>query len=339
MRSIGVAVAHPDPGVVDELVHALEAHPDLYLAIDPAKASVVLAGADEMRTLAAGPPSPGRAIVGVAVEGDLQAVARVAVRSGAEDIVCWPHDGGVLRRSLREAASRARISAGGADGKVIAVVGARGGAGTTTLTGMLASALTESAVIDLDQAGDGQSAFLPPSTDPTFDKVLDVVDELDPAGLRSALTAHAAGRALCASPRRRSLDADRIERLVALLRAAVPYAIADVGRASDGGCRVALRDADAVVCVCAPDLQSMRGARVLGESHPGVRYVLNLATRLRLSSRDVSRVLGQRPVAVVPLDPTLRKAGEAGRLPSRGPARRAANRLAALLVEELRDGR
>jgi pilus assembly protein CpaE len=339
VRSIGVAVVHPDPGVVDELVHAIEAAPDLYLAIDPAKASVVLAGAVALLSLAAGPPSPRPALVGIAVDGDVQDVARAAVRCRAEDLVCWPRDGDVLCRSIREAASRARISASGAEGKVVAVVGARGGAGTTTVTGLLAGALPESALVDLDPAGDGQSAFVPPSTDPTLETVLEVVDELDPGGLQSALTPHAAGRALCASPRRRAAGADRIERLVALLRATVPYAIADVGRGSDDGGRVAVREADAVVCVCAPDLQSMRGARALGESLPGVRYVLNMATRLRLSPRDVSRVLGAPPVAVIPLDATLRKAGEAGRLPSRGPARRATNRLAALLSTELSDGR
>lgn len=335
MRSIGVAVAHPDPGIVDELVHALEAASDLYLALDPAKASVVVAGAGELRAMASG-PRPGIAVVGLAVEDDLADVARVALRCRAEDILCWPRDRSALRSAVREAASRARLAAGGTDGKVVGVVGARGGAGTTTVAGLLARALTDAAVVDLDGAGAGQSMFVPPGTEPTLETVLEVVEDLDPGALVSALVPHAAGRALCAAARRDPLAPERVERLMGLLRAAVPFAVADLGRATDAGTRAAMRNADIVVCVCAPDLQSMRGARAFGEASLGIRYVLNSATRFRISPRDVSRVLGTPPSAVIPLDPAIRKAGEAGRLPSRGPARRAVDRLAAALMREHR---
>jgi Flp pilus assembly CpaE family ATPase len=339
VRSIGVAIAHPDPGVVDELVHAVEAASDLYLALDPAKASVVVAGASELRSFAAEPPAAGVAIVGLAVDGDLPEVARVALRCRAEDIVSWPRDRSALRASVREAASRARLAAGGLDGKIVAVVGARGGAGTSTIAAMIARSLSEAAVVDLDAAGGGQSIFVPPATAPTLESVLDVVDDLDPGGLRSALVEHAAGRALCAAPRRESPTRERVERLSALLRAAVPYAVLDLGRGAEAGTRTMLRAADTVLCVCAPDLRSMRGALALRHPGPAPRYVLNMATRLRVSERDVSRVLGGGPAAVVPLDTVVRKAGEAGRLASRGPARRAVDRLAASIAKESTDGR
>lgn len=339
MRSIGVAVAHPDPGVVDELVHAVEAASDLYLALDPAKASVVVAGADVLRSLASEPPPAGVAILGLAVDGDLPEVARVALRCRAEDIVCWPRDRSALRASVREAASRARLAAGGVDGKIVAVVGARGGAGTSTIAAMIARSLSEAVVVDLDAAGGGQSIFVAPATTPTLESVLDVVDDLDPGGLRSALVEHAAGRALCAASRREPPSRERVERLSALLRAAVPYAVLDLGRGAEPGARIVLRAADAVLCVCAPDLRSMRGALSMRGSGHEPRYVLNMATRLRVSERDVTRVLGVAPAAVIPLDPVVRKAGEAGRLASRGPARRAADRLAATIAKENTDGR
>ncbi len=339
MRSIGVAVAHPDPGVVDELVHAVEAASDLYLALDPAKASVVVAGADELRSFASEPPPAGVAIVGLAVDGDLPEVARFALRCRAEDIVCWPGDRSALRTSVRDAASRARLAAGGIDGKVVAVVGARGGAGTSTIAAMIARSLSEAAVVDLDAAGGGQSIFLPPGKTPTLESVLDVVDDLDPGGLRSALVEHAAGLALCAAPRREAPSRERVERLSALLRAAVPFAVLDLGRGVEPGTRTVLRAADTVLCVCAPDLRSMRAALSLRGSGNEPRYVLNMATRLRVSERDVTRVLGVAPVAVIPLDPVVRKAGEAGRLASRGPARRAVDRLAATIAKENTDGR
>ncbi|MFY9587261.1 MAG: hypothetical protein WAT66_07395, partial [Actinomycetota bacterium] len=87
MPSIGVVVAHPDPGIADELVHAVEAEPDFYLALDPAKAAVVLAGTPSLRSLA---PPAGVALVGVSADHDLAAVAREALRCHAHDVLSWP---------------------------------------------------------------------------------------------------------------------------------------------------------------------------------------------------------------------------------------------------------
>ena len=331
MRSVGVAIIHADPGIVDELVHAVEATPDLFLALDQTKAAVVVAGSGAMRSLG---DRNGVAVVGLAVDGDLPEVARVALRCRAEDILCWPRDRETFRAAIREAASRARLAAGGSDGKVITLVGARGGAGTSTIVAMLARALKDSVVVDLDTIGGGQSMFLQSDADPTLERVLDVVDELDPAAFRSALSSHAAGRALCAPPRREAPARERVDRLLALLRASVPNAVVDGGRAADDGARLGTAKADAALCVCAPDLQSLRGARALGAAIPGLRYVLNMSSRLRVSARDVKRVLGVPPVAVVPLDPAVRKAGESGRLAPRGPGKRAVDRLAASLLKE-----
>lgn len=339
MRSIGVTVAHPDPGVVDELVHAVEAESDLYLALDASKASVVVAGPAQMRAFASDRPAGGVAVVGLAVDGDLPDVARVALRCRAEDILCWPRDRGAFRATIREAASRARLAAGGTAGKIIAVVGARGGAGASTIAALLGRALPESAVVDLDGVGGGQSAFIAAEIEPTLGTVLGVVEDLDPGGLVSALIPHASGRALCGRPRRELPEREAVERLTKLLRAAVPYAVVDAGRAADTGSSSALREADVALAVCAPDVQSMRGARALAGITPDLRFVLNMATRMRLSARDVHRVLGAPPSAVLPLDPAVRKAGETGRLPARGPGRRGADRLAASLVEEFTRGR
>jgi Flp pilus assembly CpaE family ATPase len=339
VRSIGVAVSHGDPRVIDELIHAVEAAPDLYVALEPAKASVVVAGAEQLGAFAAQPPPTGVAVLGLAVDGDLAQVARVALRCRAEDIVWWPRDRDAFRGTVREAASRARLSAGSTDGKVVAVASARGGAGATTVAALIARALPESLIVDLDAAGGGQSAFLAPDVEPTLDSVLGVVEDLDPRGLRSGFVAHASGRALCAAPRSIAVGRERVQRLVALLRATVPYVVVDLGRCADPATQGVFNDADASLLVCAPDLQSMRGARAIAAAAPETRYILNAATRLRLSVRDVTRVLGAAPTAVIPLEPAVRRAGEGGRLPAKGRARRVAERLAASLARELRHGR
>ena len=335
MRSVGVLVAHPDPGIVDELIHAVEGEEDLYLALDQAKASVVLAGGESLEQVAARPPVEGTAVVGLAVIGDLAEVSRTALRCRAQEIVCWPQDRPALRRILRDAASRARLDAGRADGRIVAIVGARGGAGATTIAAMLARAM-EAIVVDLEPVGAGQSAFLADGAEPTLGTVVAALDDLDPSALTAALTPHAAGVALCRDPRSTSITGPHVARLTALVRASAPVAVFDLGRAADDATRSVAREAEIRVFVCAPDVASMRGARALlelGEAH----VVLNGAARGRVSVREAGHVLGRKPVTV-PADRRIRRAGEAGRLPKRGRARKAIDDLAGRILAEARDG-
>ena len=336
MRSVGVVVAHPDPGIVDELIHAVEAEGDLYLAIDPAKASVVLAGAEALEGVIAKPPPEGTAVIGLAANGELAEVSRAALRCGAQEIVCWPQDRAALRQILRDAAARARLDARHAVGRIIVVTGARGGAGATTFAAMLARA-TEALVVDLDPIGAGQSAFLADGTEPTLGTVMAAVDDLDPSALAAAFTPHAAGVALCAGRRSVRPSEAQVSRLAALVRASAPVAVFDAGRAADDAAREIVRVAEARIIVCAPDVASMRGARELLDVAGG-HVVLNRSERRRVSAREATRVLGRAPAAVVPADGRVRRAGEAGRLPKHGPARRVIDAFASRLLEEIRDG-
>jgi Flp pilus assembly CpaE family ATPase len=336
VRSIGVAVAHHDPGIVDELVHAVEGEADLYLALDPAKASVVLAGGEALEEIAERPPPEGTAVVGLAANGDLANVSRAALRCRAQEIVCWPQDRPTLRQILREASSKARLDAGRLDGRLIAVAGARGGAGTTTIAAMLARAL-EAVVVDLDPIGAGQATFLADGAEPTLGTVLAAVDDLDPQALSAALTPHAAGVALCGGPRSRGATAAQATRLAALVRGSAKVSIFDVGRAGDDAAREVLRGADMRCLVCGPDVASMRGARAFLDV-AAAEIVLNDAARGRITAREVRRVLGHAPSVVVPGERRVRRAGEAGRLPRRGRARRAIDAFARRLLEEAADG-
>jgi pilus assembly protein CpaE len=339
VRSLGVVVSHPDPGIVDELVHAVEAESDLYLALDRTRASVLLAGGPQLETIPAEPPPQGTAIVGLAGDHDVATIARAALRCGAQEIVCWPRDRALLPAILRDASSRARLAAGRADGRVIAVAGARGGCGTTTIAAMIARAIPDSVVVDLDATGAGQSALLAEGADHTLGDLLSAIDDLDPSSVARAFAPHAAGRAICAPARSKGPSAVQATRLAALLRSAAPASVFDVGRGDGETADAVLSKADRVVCVCAPDVASMRGARALADacgSMPAV--VLNRLARMRLSPRDVARVLGEKPALVVPDEPAVRRAGEAGRLPARGTARRLVEKFSKRLLEEMNDG-
>ena len=71
---------------------------------------------------------------------------------------------------------------------------------------------------------------------------------------------------------------------------------------------------------------------------PTPRFILNQAARMRLSARDVARAIGDPPAVVVRFDPAVKRAGEAGRLPSRGAARKTLAGFAARLLEEVAVG-
>lgn len=339
MRSIGVAVAHPDPRLVDELVHDVEAAADLYLALDPASAGVIVCGESGLQAFSQEPPRPGVGMVGLSVDGDVTRVARAALACGAHEIVRWPDERHSLRSIVRDAAARASLRAAGTDGRVVAVVGARGGVGTSTVASLLAACLPDAAIVDLDRVGAGQSNFVARDVTPTLDEVLAAAGDLDPTAFASALVPHAAGRVLFGPPRAPSVSADQIVKVLTLLRASVPFAVCDAGRGGDEGGRVLLSNADVVVSVGAGDIGSVRGALALqsAASRP-IRFVLNASERSRLRPRDVGRVLGTPVAAVVPFDPAVRRAGEAGRLPARGPARRSVARYARALEEELANG-
>jgi Flp pilus assembly CpaE family ATPase len=123
--------------------------------------------------------------------------------------------------------------------------------------------------------------------------------------------------------------------LTALLRGSVGTAVCDLGRADSPAAAPVLAAADVVLCVYAPDVASMRGARALPVP---ARVVLNQAARARLHGRDVARVLGERPAGVIPFDARVRRSGETGRLPARGAATKAIRALASTIQGETDDG-
>ena len=224
MRSIGVAVDHADPGVVDELVHAVEATPDLFLALDPAKASVVVAGAGA-RSIARRASAAGVASSGLPSTATFRGRARWHSVAAPKTSSA----GRATARALRGPPSETRRRGpgwrrGGSDGKVVAVVGARGGAGRRRSRRCSRAALPDGRR-GRPRCGRRRSVLVHARRTrmPTLERVLDVVDELEPAALPLGAFRSRGRQALCAAPRQaRAAARRRVERLLALLRASVP---------------------------------------------------------------------------------------------------------------------
>jgi Flp pilus assembly CpaE family ATPase len=110
-------------------------------------------------------------------------------------------------------------------------------------------------------------------------------------------------------------------------------------RALDGLTWASLDQADRVIEVLSLDVMSFRAATRAIEALESAdlkertAFVVNRAARGEVTPADVRRVFGEDPVACIPLDRSVSRAQDRGRLlPRRGRIGRAFDRLAAALT-------
>ena len=283
---------------------------------------------------------------------------RAAIRVGAAGYFVWPRE----REALAGAAARARRAQDAAGSAcVVAVVGARGGVGSTFVATHLAASLArrsvDCALVDLDVAfaaasgalgaptGDGHPV---PDGDPargegvpTAENLVAFGEDLGPSHVRDLLWRHPEGFGVLLSPGRPDavpdLGAVVYGRAIAALARAVSFVVLDVPREVGPLTRTALAAADPLVVVLGLDVASLRDARRLIEAtgtQDRCAFVVNRAMRSEVTPGDVERVFGRPPVAVIPRDRRVPLAQAHGRLLSvRGRTGRALGRLARELME------
>jgi len=274
---------------------------------------------------------------------------RGAIRAGAAGYFVWPRE--------REALAAATASARRAEevtgiARVVAVIGARGGVGTTFVATHLAAALArrslDVALVDLDVPFGGVSGPLGAPTpgegpdDPaTAERLVAFGEGLGPSQVRDLLWRHPEGFGVLLSPARPDavpeLGPVVYGRAISALAQAVSFVVLHVPRETGALARTALGAADPVAVVLGLDVGSFRDARRLIEA-TGVQercaFVVNRASRSEVTPGDVGRVFGIPPLAVIPRDRRVPAAQDRGRLlPNRGRTGRAIDRMAHKLVE------
>ncbi|HVL88915.1 MAG TPA: hypothetical protein VM841_01640 [Actinomycetota bacterium] len=301
--AVGVYVACEDPLVADAVTHALSRTQDCFAAPALDGADVVLA---DPLTI----PEHVDAALVVLAATDPVAAARVAIARGADGIAPWPDEPASLARIVCEAAAR---KAPVARGRVIAVVGARGGAGATTVAAYLAARFArDTLLVDIRGGEAGQMLFAAGDGLVTLSDAHGLAAEPSVKALRAMAAAHASGApCIFGGP----APSAATPPLVACMRAASPIVVVDG----------AAPDADATIVVCGSDVGSVRAAAALDATH----VVLNMAARGRVRPRQARRALGLGEIFVVPADRRIARAADLGRLARRGPGRRALMRLAA----------
>ncbi len=209
-------------------------------------------------------------------------------------------------------------------GRTIAVVGAKGGVGASTIAHNLGWAIadklaTSTVVVDLDIAFG--TAALDFNQDPpqSVAEAIFAPDRLD-ANLVDRLLSKCSDRlSLLSAPamldRTVDLSETALDGLLDILRASIPAIVLDVPHAWSGWTRRTLIGADQLVIVAAPELASLRNAKnlfdTLRQSRPNDRppkVVLNLTgvpKRPEIAASEFGKALGVALGAVVPFDAQL----------------------------------
>ncbi len=209
-------------------------------------------------------------------------------------------------------------------GRIVAVVGAKGGVGASTVAHNIAWAIgrdlaLDSVVADLDLAfgtagldynqdppqGIADAAFSPDRVDTAF------VDRL-----LSKCTDHLSLLAAPATLERvYDFGAEAFDSILDLLRASIPCVVLDVPHQWLGWTRRLLISADDILVVAGPDLANLRNAKnlvdLLRTSRPNdhrPHYCLNqvgVPKRPEITPADFAKALESDPLAVIPFEPQL----------------------------------
>lgn len=209
-------------------------------------------------------------------------------------------------------------------GRVIAVVGAKGGVGASTVGHNIAWAVArdlalDSVVTDLDLAFG--TAGLDYNQDPP-QGIADAVfspDRVDTAFVDRLLSKCADHLSLLAAPatldRVYDFGAEAFDPVFDALRSTVPCVILDVPHQWSAWTRRVLVGADDILIVAAPDLANLRNAKnlidLLRAARPNDRrpfYCLNqvgIPKRPEIKPADFSRALEDEPLVVIPFEPQV----------------------------------
>jgi pilus assembly protein CpaE len=209
-------------------------------------------------------------------------------------------------------------------GKILAVVGAKGGVGASAVAHNIAWAVArdmalDAVIADLDLPFG--TAGLDYNQDPT-QGIADAVfspDRVDTAFVDRLLSKCTDHLSLLAAPatldRLYDFGAEAFDPIFDVLRVAVPYVVLDVPHQWTAWTRRVLVGADDILVVAAPDLANLRNAKsiidLLRGSRPNDRrplYALNMVgvpKRPEIAPADFAKAIEDEPLAVIPFEPLM----------------------------------
>ena len=276
----------------------------------------VLAGLDQLASVC----DSGTRVIVVGRINDV-ALYRELVRRGVSDYVLAPINPLDIVRSICGLFSSPEAKA---VGRIIAVVGAKGGVGASTIAHNVAWAIArdlalDSVVADLDLAFG--TAGLDYNQDPP-QGIADAVfspDRVDTAFIDRLLSKCTDHLNLLAAPatldRVYDFGADAFDAIFDTLRTTMPCIVLDVPHQWSGWTKRALIGADDLLIVAAPDLANLRNTKnifdLLKAARPNDRmplYCLNqvgIPKRPEINSSEFAKAIESEPIVSIPFDPQM----------------------------------
>jgi pilus assembly protein CpaE len=258
---------------------------------------------------------PHMGILAVSHRNDGQSIL-AALRAGAKEFLTQPVQLDELMIALqRLTATRSLpdgvlVNGNGApkvESLVVAVAGARGGVGCTSLAVNLGCNLAQEehfnvALVDLDLALGDADVALDLMPDYTLADMAMNIDRLDMTFLRRSLSKHATGLSLLPHPVQlediHMIHEDHLTRVIGLLRASYTHLLFDLSKRFTPTDLTAMRMADLILLVCQLELSSLRNV---------VRILHTLGTEEGLAEK-VQVVVNR--VGAEECDITIKKAEE-----------------------------
>ncbi|AND87099.1 MULTISPECIES: AAA family ATPase [Bradyrhizobium] len=276
----------------------------------------LLGGLDQLATVC----DAGTRVVVIGRINDVM-LYRELVRRGVSDYVLAPVGAIDVVRSICNLFSAPEAKA---VGRIIAVVGAKGGVGASTISHNVAWAIArdlamDAVVADLDLAFG--TAGLDYNQDPP-QGIADAVfspDRVDTAFIDRLLSKCTDHLSLLAAPatldRVYDFGTDAFDSVFDTLRSTMPCIVLDIPHQWSGWTKRALIGADDILIVAAPDLANLRNTKnlfdLLKASRPNDRpplYCLNqvgVPKRPEIAATEFAKAIESQPVVSIPFEPQI----------------------------------
>ncbi len=186
-----------------------------------------------------------------------------AMHAGVDDYLVKPFRKDDLARAIEKVSRQVLVrrpghGAEGAEGKIIAVLGSKGGYGKTTVAVNLAASIAgvekrPVMIVDLDLEGGDVSTFLNIRPSYTIADVARNVSRIDANYLKGVMNRHESGIYVLAEPKSvaevEEITAPKIKEILNLLKGMGGYVIVDGGYSFDERCLAVMDMADLIILV------------------------------------------------------------------------------------------
>jgi Flp pilus assembly CpaE family ATPase len=243
------------------------------------------------------------------------------MRAGAREFLVSPFDQALVAEAMVRAATGPRPKARTnkkAAGKTLVFLGAKGGAGVTTIACNMAIALAQDSeqrtlLIDLALPMGDAALNLGIAAEYSTDHAFQDVDRLDGAFLLKLVAKHRSGVSVLAAPSKvpeAKASAEAIDKLIAVARQEFDNVIVDLGSRIDLVDTSLFKDASTIYLVTQAGISDLRNSnrlisRFFGDGGPKLEIVINRferRTAAGVNEEHITKALGRSPRWKIPDD-------------------------------------